>query len=600
MYRSLYFKFIMIFVVFMITVMAVVGTVLLNSVTSYYTDDFKDQMTAFFHSEDGGAPLSGAMDAENFALDLKERLQAYGTSLGIDHYRNYYILNMNGEFLEGSNEELGRELIKTPNMVSAMSGMLGDKQVFGGDYCDYAIPLSGNAGSCIVYIKDTQEEMQQISWRLLSIILSSVFFGLVIAAVLSFFLAKAITSPITTLTRNAKLIAEGDFAGNIDIHSNDEIGVLTANFNRMKTALKESMEEVSGERTKLETVFLYIKDAVIAFSEDGKVMQINKSAIELFGHAYEENFNLSTMLGLFEIDSAQAYISHDELGEQTYILRDVQMGDKALDINLGTLKYPDGNQLHEGMIAVIHDITIRAELDKSRREFVANVSHELRTPLTSIKGATETILSYPDMPEEMRNNFLNMAIEESNRMLRIVQDLLTLSRLDNNRTQWKITHFDLSHMLEHIVDVIKKTPEVEERHHKVEYIVSGNLPEISGDRERLEQVIVNIMSNAVKYTAENGLIELIARPSSNGQKVLIEVRDNGIGIPEEDVPRLFERFYRVEKSRTSDTGGTGLGLAIAKEITEAHGGSIQIKSKPGEGTTVRIVLPIETKLESTT
>ncbi|MBO5274250.1 MAG: HAMP domain-containing protein [Clostridia bacterium] len=599
MYRSLYFKFIMIFVVFMITVMAVVGTVLLNSVTSYYTNDFKDQMTAFFNLDDSSDPLSGAMDAEDFALDLKERLQAYGTSLGIDNYRNYYILDMNGNFLEGSNEELGRELIKTPNMISAMGGIVGDTQVFGGEYCDYAVPMSGEEGECIVYIKDTQEEMQQISWRLFSIILTSVFFGLVIAAVLSFFLAKAITAPITTLTKNAKLIAEGDFAGNIDVHSNDEIGVLTANFNRMKIALKESMEEVSGERTKLETVFLYIKDAVIAFSEDGRVMQINKSAIELFGDAYDEDFDLSMMLSLFQINSTQAYISNDELGEQTYILRDVQMGDKALDINLGTLKYPDGNQLHEGMIAVIHDITIRAELDKSRREFVANVSHELRTPLTSIKGATETILSYPDMPDDMRNSFLNMAIEESNRMLRIVQDLLTLSRLDNNRTQWKITHFDLSHILEHIVDVMKKTPEVEERHHRIEYTVLGNLPEISGDRERLEQVIVNVMSNSVKYTAENGLVELSARPSSNGKNVVIKVKDNGMGIPEEDVPRLFERFYRVEKSRTSDTGGTGLGLAIAKEIVEAHGGNIHITSKLGEGTTVRVVLPVETGLEST-
>ena len=232
MYRSLYFKFIMIFVVFMITVMAVVGTVLLNSVTSYYTNDFKDQMTAFFNLDDSSDPLSGAMDAEDFALDLKERLQAYGTSLGIDNYRNYYILDMNGNFLEGSNEELGRELIKTPNMISAMGGIVGDTQVFGGEYCDYAVPMSGEEGECIVYIKDTQEEMQQISWRLFSIILTSVFFGLVIAAVLSFFLAKAITAPITTLTKNAKLIAEGDFAGNIDLMVAGDV-VTRSDFHRL-------------------------------------------------------------------------------------------------------------------------------------------------------------------------------------------------------------------------------------------------------------------------------------------------------------------------------------------------------------------------------
>ncbi len=244
-------------------------------------------------------------------------------------------------------------------------------------------------------------------------------------------------------------------------------------------------------------------------------------------------------------------------------------------------------------MCVIHDNTSSYELDKSRREFIADISHELRTPLTGIKGALETVIEYPQLDGEIRDNFLHMAVEECDRMTRIVSDLLVLSRLDNKRTAWKIETFSPTAFLDHIYDLM--TAEAKNRGHSFTRDYPAHMPEITGDREKLQQVLINVVSNAMKYTADGGRIDIAALPAEKG--VAICVSDNGMGIPEEDLPRLFERFYRVEKARSSDAGGSGLGLAIAKEILDAHGGELRVESEVGKGTRMFILLPYEALLK---
>ncbi len=604
MYRSLFFKIILIFVMFMITVMTVVGVVMLNRVFAFYADDFSAQMQELFHgelqnelrralrSDTGWATMSAD---SGWAEEENDILRAYSSYLGIDTYRNYYVLDMNGNFLSGSSEELGKKLIKTPNMVAAMSGGEGCGQQSGANYSDYALCIAEGDRSCIIYVKDTQEEMQQLSWQLFSIILQAVFFGLIIAVILSFFLARAITAPIQSLTEGAQRIAAGDLDQEIISNSRDEIGTLTNTFNHMGRVLKQTLEEVSGERQKLETVFSYLKDGVIAFTGEGRVMNINRTAKELFGKAYNESFTIYKMLKLLSLEYVRSYL--DTLSaEKSYVLRDVEFGSRVLDINLGMLKYTEDNHPAAGCIVVLHDITSRYELDKAQREFVANVSHELRTPLTAIRGAVESVALNPDMPPELQQNFLNMAIEESESMMRIINDLLTLSRFDNHRTQWKISTFDLGQSLAHVCKLM--TIQASERHHTINLDPGKNIPAITGDRERIEQVFINIISNAVKYTPDGGRIDIKAVASQSEGEVRVYIRDNGIGIAEEDLSKLFERFYRVDKSRTSESGGTGLGLSIAKEIVESHGGSITARSKVGVGTLMTVTLPIRSALAS--
>ena len=503
-------------------------------------------------------------------------------------------------------------------MLAAMRGEPVNTQPLGSDFADWALLLDNGERSCIIYIKDTMDEMQKFTWMLFAIILQALMFGLLFAIVLAFFLSKAITSPIQSLTRSAKLIAAGEFSHEIDVlarrdrHADRHVQLY-------ENDAEGTLEEVSGEHQKLETLFTYLHDGVVAFTEDGHVMHINQSFMNLLGDKYDENFTFRKLVSLFGIEytpdfdveyvdrrpndeaksiddrklSDNMKSTDDAKSTDGYSVSDVMFDGRVLDVNFGKLRYTADNVSHTGILAVIHDETGRYELDKSRREFVANVSHEMRTPLTSIKGACETILSDRNMPPETEDFFLHMAVDECDRMTRIVSDLLVLSRLDNKRTKWSIQKFDTNAALRHICEVMRV--EAAAHSHKLS-LESGQLPEIVADKERIEQVIINVVSNAIKYTPDGGEIKLKAR--ADGEFVEIAISDNGIGIPSEDLPHLFERFYRVEKSRTSETGGTGLGLAIAKEIVDAHGGSISISSELGSGTTVTIRLPLETKLKT--
>lgn len=598
MFKSLYFKIVLILLVFILAVMCVISIVLLNSVSSFYMEQFMEQM------EENFTPVSplytelrGALASPDFAEEQKSILASYASILGIDRYRNYYVLDMDGVMLSGSDADLGRELRISPNMLSAMNRMTENKQLGNSSFADYAVYLEDSGAECIIYIKDTLEEMNQLSWRLFSIILQTLFVGVLIAILLSFFLAKAITSPLQSLTKGAQLVAAGEFSHEIDVHSKDEIGVLTDTFNHMRNVLKNTLLEIDGEKTKLETVLSCISDAIVAFTEKGSVLHSNDSAKALFGTELNRNFTMERFFELLDIPLERrqrgivltAEISSVEKSDDgTLIFRDKVLHGRVFDVSFGRIHYISDNVQRVGLIAVIHDVTSRFELDKSRREFVANVSHELRTPLTSIKGACETVMEDPEMPEETRRYFLDMALTESDRMTRIVSDLLVLSRLDNKRTPWRIETFDVCKSVSRLIEVMRG--DIEARHHTVTFHAEEHVPPLTADKERIEQVIINILSNSIKYTPEGGRIDIGIAEAQD--RIRICVADNGIGIPEEDIGHIFERFYRVEKSRTSQTGGTGLGLAIARELIEAHGGTISIRSSLGQGTAVTIELPV--------
>lgn len=595
MYKNLHFKIILIFVIFTVTLMAAISAVLLTSSYNFYSDDFISEMeTAFSDESSLKAELADALGEENYYAKQNEILKAYSGTLGISKYRNYYILNMNGEMLDGSDTALGASLEITPNILSAVSGNVGGEKEYWTNYIDYAVYLQNGESECIIYVKDSQEEVRLFAEMVFQITVQAIFLGMLVAIVLSFFLAKAIVSPIRALTTSAQRIADGEFSEEVNVDSNDEIGTLSLTFNNMKNVLKNTLDEISGERQKFETLFLYLNDAVLAFDSKGRLMHINKTAKKLFGYTGDEKgeaaLSFSHMIKVLQINYRDVSGKYRE--SRNYVMRDVIFNGKALDITFAEFRYAQSESENVGIMCVIHDNTGRYELDRSRREFVADVSHELRTPLTSIKGAVETVLEYPQLDAESRDNFLHMAVDECDRMTRIVSELLVLSRLDNNRTAWRIETFDVGDFCRRLYEIMS----VDAGNHKHTLSCSCDdiIPPLSGDKEKLQQVLINIIANSIKYTPDGGKISIEAHAGSDS--AVISVTDNGIGIPEEDLPRIFERFYRVEKARTSDTGGTGLGLAIAKEIVDAHGGQIWIESKVGEGSKLSVKLPYVTKL----
>lgn len=594
MYRGLYFKIILILVIFTLIVMSVVGAVLISSVLGYYNDQFAACMTQNF-GEDAQlrqyleAAMTGA-DGD-FAAKQKSILASYASRLGIDDYRNYYILDADGNFLDGSDTAGGEALAETPNLVAAMNGQLGDANTAGSDYADYALPLTVGDASCIIYLRDTQDELHEINWMLFSIILQALFIGLLIAILLSFFLARAISMPLSRLTEGVQRVAKGDFKDKISVHSADEIGVLTENFNTMSRMLEENLDEINGEREKLETVLSCLKDAVITFGKDGRPLQINRAATDLFADAKREELTLDYIFSLLHYESGGIDISLDD--ESGGDVPAVRYKGRVYELYFGNIRYRDASSMREGVILVIHDVTQSYELDRSRREFVANASHELRTPLTTIKMVIEALAGDEGVTKnEMNKSFLDMAETESTRMELLIKNLLTLSQLDSKTMNFNVREFDLEESVAYLAKSLAVNASA--RGHKLTFDGAYDPVIIRGDKIRIEQILINITSNAIKYTPDGGRISL--RLQDLGDRAEVTVTDNGVGIPEEDIPHLFERFYRVEKARSSDKGGTGLGLAIAKEFAAAHGGDIRVSSIVGKGTTFTITLPKQGKL----
>ena len=567
MFRSLHMKLVLILVLMIVSVMAVVGTFLINSVNTFYLDNFYEQMQSVF-TGDTILSLEEAA-AESGADGLITIIDAHRSRLGIDDYRNYYILDNQGRFLDGSNPNIS--VTRTSNIIAAMAGDAGTRSSVSDSMMDIAVPIDmdeDDGTDYIVYIADDKQEISDLSWRFFQIVMQAMMFGLLAAILLSFLLSKTITTPIERITEGAKSIAEGNFDQDLGVQSSDEIGELTRSFNYMARRLKSTVGEVQGERDKLNTLFLHMSDGVAAFTTDGRLIHMNPAAESLLGVRMEDDLGFDEMFADLDMPNS------DETAMRTFLTSEITRFGRVLSVTLAPYGALDGEG---GVIAVIHDITEQRRLDDARREFVANVSHELRTPLTNIRSYTETLLDAAgDIPIDTEKQFLGVISSESERMARIVTDLLTLSKLDYGRMELRMTRFSLADMLHNVANAMKLT--AEDSGHALAVDTPDDLPKIVGDRERIEQVVVNILSNAVKYTPSGGHIRLSARELS-GNRVRITVEDDGVGIPAADVPRLFERFYRVDKARSRAAGGTGLGLALASEY--------------GKGTTVTITLPTD-------
>ena len=575
-------KLVLILVLMIVSVMAVVGTFLINSVSTFYLDSFYEQMQNVFNQSSAMESLQEAA-AEQGAPGLQTVIAARESALGIDDYRNYYILDAEGRYLEGSNPNI--TLTRTSNIVAAMAGEVGTRSAVSDSVMDIAVPIDKEGdGSVdyIVYITDDKSEISDLSWRFFQIVMQAMMFGLLAAILLSFLLSKTITTPIERITEGARSIAEGNFDQDLGVQSSDEIGELTRSFNYMAQRLKSTVGEVQGERDKLSTLFLHMTDGVAAFTTDGRLIHMNPATENLLGVRMGSNLTFDELFSDLDMPNS------DETVMRSFLTSEITRRGRVLSITLAPYGALDGEG---GVISVIHDITEQRRLDDARREFVANVSHELRTPLTNIRSYTETLLDAAgDIPLDTEKQFLGVISSESERMARIVTDLLTLSKLDYGRMELRMTRFSLAELLKKVANAMKLT--AENSGHEMVVDAPDSLPDIVADRERIEQVVVNILSNAVKYTPAGGHVRLAACMVGTN-RVRITVEDDGVGIPAADVPRLFERFYRVDKARSRAAGGTGLGLAIAKEIVEQHEGKIALASEYGKGTTVTIVLPTD-------
>ena len=576
--RSLRMKLVMILVILILALMTVIGAFLINGVGNFYISEFYVQMEQTF-SQDFISQLQRlAQQSQDAPREMKELLMAQ-SGIGIDiSGRNVYILSPTGDVLTASDQETSVDV--TANILTAMNGAIGQESSITSSYMDLAVPIQAESGGYIVYIRDNKATVDKLTGQVLNIILQALALGLVICLVLSFLLAQILITPIRALTIGTRQVAAGDFSQRLEVTSRDEIGVLTRNFNYMSQVLRDTLSEVENERNKLSTLFLHMTDGVVAFSPSGSVIHSNPAASQMLSRTMDPT---TTFQELFAGDADFDQIL--TLKRPQYLEAQKTVGERELGLFMAPYS---ADQAPGGVMVVIHDVTEQRRSEQARREFVANVSHELRTPLTNIKSYAETVIAAGDeLPPELHNNFMGVIVSEADRMTRIVQDLLTLSKIDYGKMEMNVSRFPFAKAVRSVYEAVALN--AESHGHTLTFHCEDNMPDVNGDRERIEQVIMNIVSNAIKYTPDGGKIDIVA--GTSGKNVFVRISDNGIGIPEKDLPRLFERFYRVDKARSRESGGTGLGLSIAKEILNQHKGDIRIESVYGEGTDVTITLP---------
>ena len=577
MLRSVHMKLVMIMVLLILSLMAVVGAFLINSVMAFYLEEFYTQMSQVFDQSQNPA-LSRTLQTENSGEEngaeaVLEIMQAYSGELGLDgRSRTLYILDgETGAYLAGTDEAEGRGLeYNSPNLTRALvEKEEGTQANIAADYMDVALPFSRGDGQYVIYILDNKTTVNSLINQIFVLILESLVFGLFISILLSFLLSKTMIIPIQRLTEGAMRVAEGDFSRRIEVTSRDEIGVLTDTFNDMARQLRDTLRQVENERNKLDTLFLHMTDGVVAFDREGRVIHSNPAAAVMLGCTIGGDTTYGQLFGgLASLEEVMAAPDHLEAERQ--------VRDRCLEL----LMAPFDREQQGGVLAVLHDVTEQRKNQELQREFVANVSHELRTPLTNIRSYAETLSdSAGDIPPAMEKKFLGVILGESDRMTHIVQDLLTLSRFDSGRDDLKLARFSFEAAVQDLYNAVYM--EAQRHSHTLELELEDGLPEVTADRERTVQVMMNIVSNSIKYTPDGGKIVISA--GRTGDRVWMQVDDNGIGIPPEDRPRIFERFYRVDKARSRQSGGTGLGLSIAKEIVARHEGVLELVDREGPG-----------------
>ena len=508
--------------------------------------------------------------------------------------------SIQGNILDSSGHTIASSVTNDKNLFtdyknSVVISALAGKESFGSssrnidlnsyikDWISYAYPIFDGSGKTqyVIYVQMDGASIKESLSQSAGTILVAVILALILAGILGLIFADTITSPISVLTNGADMLAEGaDEFNTIDIpaipvKSDDEIGRLTKSFNYMSSKLKKTLSELKNENNKLEIVMHNMTDGVSAFDANGSIIHANSVFYEMLSEI-KKDINLNELLETVNVKM-------EELAPDVTLEKIIKEKEKYLSVSL--IPYTISSKQVEGVVAVLQDITKHRRLDDMRKEFVANVSHEIRTPLTTIKSYTETLIDGAIDDKETAIEFLNVINDAADRMSLLSKDLLELSKLDTKQVKFNMDKISLVKLTE---DCIKQNIIIAKNKNQAR---KGDKPKkdmiIYADYGRIGQVINNIISNAIKYSGEGADIKIKAEEKENNYQVIIS--DNGMGISQEDLKRIFERFYRVDKARSRAMGGNGLGLSIAKEIMEGHGGSIKAYSQPSKGTDMILI-----------
>jgi two-component system, OmpR family, sensor histidine kinase VicK len=598
-FRSIHFKFVLIYVLLILTAMQIIGVYFVRQLETQLVGNFKNSLNERINLLAYSIEQEMIKTRDEQSPTLEEDIQTILRDFSSEDISEVRVIDENRKIIGTSNpntqEFVGKKtndlLVKRTLVVGTMSEKMFIDPKTGHRVRVSSTPIKTQSGEIkgAIYMVASMEKLFQQMRKINNILATGTGIALVITAVLGIFLARTITRPMSDMRKQAIELAKGNFTRKVKVYGYDEIGQLALTFNNLTKRLQEAQATTEGERRKLASVLAHMTDGVIATDRKGRIILMNDPACEMLNVSRETALSQSivSLLGLEE-----QYTFESLVEEQDSLILDFSTKDKhyILRANFSPIQKETG--YINGLITVLYDITEQEKIDQERREFVANVSHELRTPLTTMRSYLEALADGAWQDPEIAPKFLEVTQTETERMIRLVNDLLQLSKLDSKDYKLSKEWINFVEFFHRIIDRFEMT---KEQH--VTFVRS--IPDedifVEMDPDKITQVLDNIISNALKYSPEGGKITFSLK--TRDEKIEVSVSDEGVGIPKESLSKIFERFYRVDKARSRKLGGTGLGLAIAKEMVVAHGGEIWAKSKEGKGTTVYFTLPYDPSKE---
>ncbi|MER1988836.1 cell wall metabolism sensor histidine kinase WalK [Solibacillus isronensis] len=597
-FKSIHVKLVLIYVLLIIIALQIIGIYFSKQLETNLKTNFQDSIRQRIELVHYSVREEMLKDRdENTPPTIEYSLKTILEGFSTEDINKINVVDRNDRILATSDDDqtvVGQRINEEIIQQAASSETLLDKISLDRDTGQriwiLAVPIMDNAGpkeelKGVIYVQSNIEKVYEQLNEINRIFAAGIAVSLAITIILGILVARTITRPISDMRKQAQAMSKGNYARKVRVYGTDEIGQLAIAFNHLTNRLQEAQSTTEAERRKLASVLSNMTDGVIATDRKGKIILINDPALELLHDSRETTLN-RPIASVLRLD--QEYSFEDLIHMKDPVNLDFSMNDApyVLRANFSVIQKETG--FVNGLITVLHDITEQEKIDMERREFVANVSHELRTPLTTMRSYLEALAEGAWKDENIAPAFLNVTQTETERMIRLVNDLLQLSKMDSQEYELNLEFVEFNKFFTQIIDRFEMS-----KSQNVEFI--RLLPEksyfVDIDTDKLTQVIDNIISNALKYSPDGGNIRFGFTVHDNMIRVMIS--DDGMGIPKENVTRIFDRFYRVDRARARSMGGTGLGLAIAREMIEAHGGKIWAESEEGQGTTIFFTLPYE-------
>lgn len=583
MFRSIQWRITIWFVLLVIVSMAILGAYLTSSVRNNQLDNLRTQLEneARITAE---ASLAGLTSQEDVA-----DIDSLAKKLGAQIDARITIISLDGTVLGDSDEDpvtmenhAGR-----PEIIDALDSGIGESTRYSTtletQMMYVAVPItdeSGTIGVARVALPLTQVENSVNS--IIIIIITAMIIAAVLVILAAWFITRLITRPIRELTRASREIASGEFGNKISVGTKDESGQLAHAFNEMSLKLKEMLATVSEDKARLAGILDNMADGVLLTDNEGNIILTNNAARTLLSMGKKDTAGRPLIEAVREFEFNELLGTCLKTGQESIAQFESSTSNRFLRVI--TIPFKDDSP--GGALLLIQDLTEVRSLQTMRREMVGNISHEFRTPLAGIKAMVETLQNVAADDREAASDFLSRIEVEVDRMTQLVAELTELSRIETGKAELELEPVDVNSLVEEAISQLK--PQAERQNLAIDMSLGNNLPVVTADRERLRQVMVNLIHNAIKFNRPNGSIIIKTKSSEN--KVNMEVSDTGIGIAKDDLPHIFERFYKADKSRAGQ--GSGIGLAIAKHVVESHGGKIRVRSEEGKGTTFTISLPL--------